>query len=170
MAYPKEKREQIRRAYVLDGLSLEVSAQMSGVAYGTAQRWKNAARDAGDDWDKVKAAHVFAGSSLEELGRSMITALILQFNSTMARIETADKDGEPLQPAERVKLLVSLTDALNKAVSSSKRLLPETNQLATALEVIQLLSHFIKENYPQHLQAFADVLEPFGHEIERVYG
>ncbi|WP_347253468.1 DUF1804 family protein [Leminorella grimontii] len=170
MAHPQETREQLRRAYVMDGLSLDVSAKMVGIAYGTAQRWKNAARDAGDDWDKVRAARVFAGGSLEELGRTMITALIIQFNSTMERLENADANGEELPAADRVKLLVSLTDALNKAVASSKRLLPETSQLATALEVLQQLSVFIKERYPQHLQAFDDILEPFGHEIERLYG
>ncbi|HCI1868090.1 TPA: DUF1804 family protein, partial [Pseudomonas aeruginosa] len=36
MAHPKETRDALRRAYVLDRQSLEVAAAMFGVSYGTA--------------------------------------------------------------------------------------------------------------------------------------
>jgi hypothetical protein len=42
--------------------------------------------------------------------------------------------------------------------------------LAIALEVIQLLAAYIKDNHPQQLQPFGDLLEGFGKEIERIYG
>lgn len=170
MAYPKEMRDRVRRAYVFDGLSLDLAAIKCGVACPTAQRWKAVAKQQGDDWDKVRAAHTLAGGGLDELGRGMITSLLVQFQTTMDELQLTDGSKEELAPAERVKLLVSLTDALNKTVASSKRLLPETSQLATALEVIQQLSRFIAERFPQHLQAFADVLEPFGAELEAKYG
>jgi hypothetical protein len=66
--------------------------------------------------------------------------------------------------------LASLSDAFNKAVSSSKRILPETSQLATAMEVLTLLSTFISEHYPRHMEAFVQVLEPFGNEVQKHYG
>lgn len=169
MAYPKETRDRVRRAYVFDGLSLDLAAIKCGVACPTAQRWKTAAKQTGDDWDKVRAAHTLAGGGLDELGRGMITSLLVQFQTTMDELQSSDTE-DALKPADRVKLLVSMTDALNKTVASSKRLLPETNQLATALEVIQLLTKFITERFPQHVQAFADVLEPFGAELEAKYG
>ena len=40
MAHPKETRDAVRRAYVYDRLSLEVSALKAGVSYATAARWK----------------------------------------------------------------------------------------------------------------------------------
>jgi len=169
MAYPRETRDKLRKAYVFDGLSLELAAIKTGVGCATAQRWKMAARDQGDDWDRVRAARTLAGNGMDELGRGMITALLLQFQTTMQQLQDDDIGDTPMPPDARVKMLVSLTDALNKTVASSKRLLPETNQLAVALEVIQLLTQFISERFPQHLAAFADILEPFGHEIEEKY-
>lgn len=169
MAHPRETKEKVRRAYVFEGLSLELAAIKSGVGCTTATRWKQAARDQGDDWDKVRAARTIAGGGLDELGRGMITALLLQFQTTMEQLQSGNLDGNTITPEVRVKMLVSLTDALNKTVASSKRLLPETNQLVVALEVIQLLTQFISERFPQHLAAFADILEPFGHELEAKY-
>lgn len=39
-----------------------------------------------------------------------------------------------------------------------------------ALDVIQKLSTFVAEHYPQHLAAFVEILEPFGGEMEKYYG
>ncbi|EBC4877342.1 DUF1804 family protein [Salmonella enterica] len=166
MAYPPETRDQLRRAYVFDGLSLDLAAAKLGIAYGTAQRWKSDAEKNGDNWEKQKNARLLAGGSIEELARGMLTGLILQYQKTM---EDLTLGAGELSPADRVKLLSSLSDAFNKAVASSKKVLPETSRLAVALEVIQLLTVFIKERYPQHLQAFADILEPFGGELEQKF-
>ncbi|MDI7066234.1 DUF1804 family protein, partial [Klebsiella pneumoniae] len=38
------------------------------------------------------------------------------------------------------------------------------------LDVIQKLSLFVSEQYPQHLAAFVEILEPFGGEMEKHYG
>lgn len=165
MAYPPEMRDQLRRSYIFDGLSLELAAAKLGVSGGTAQRWKQDAEKNGDNWEKQKSARLLAGGSIEELARGMLTGLILQYQKTMEDITL----GSDIPAATRVKLLSSLSDAFNKAVSSSKKVLPETSRLAVALEVIQLLTAFIKERYPQHLQAFADILEPFGAELEQKF-
>ncbi|MCO1698543.1 DUF1804 family protein, partial [Pseudomonas aeruginosa] len=71
------------------------------------------------------------------------------------------------KPAVKVQLLASLADAYNKTVSASKRVLPETSALATAMEVLQRLASFIRERFPQHAHAFAEVLEPFGELLAR---
>ncbi|MGU9776178.1 DUF1804 family protein [Salmonella enterica] len=167
MAYPPETRDQLRRAYVFDGLSLELAAARLGIAYGTAQRWKQDAEKGGDNWEKHRNARLLAGGSIEELARGMLTGLILQYQKTMEDLTLGA--ASDISAADRVKLLSSLSDAFNKAVASSKRVLPETSRLAVALEVIQLLTVFIKERYPQHLQAFADILEPFGGELEQKF-
>lgn len=168
MAHPQEMRDKLRRVYVFDGLSLELAAVQIGIAYGTARRWKNDAASVGDDWDKLRAARLMSGGGLEETARGMLTAMVTQFQSTMELLTngTADKEAEKLAPADRVKLLASLADAFNKAIASSRKILPETNQLAVAMQVIQLLSEFIKENHPQHLEHFIEILEPFGRVIQ----
>jgi hypothetical protein len=165
VAYGKEVRDAVRRAYVFNQLTLELAAAQQGVPFVTARRWKTDAKTAGDDWDKLRAAYTLAGGGLEDVARSVITALIVQTEATLEQIKTSTT-----APDEQVKMLSSLGDAFHKLVAANAKMMPQTSQLATAIDVIRLLQQFIKERYPQHLQAFDDVLEPFGSELEKRYG
>ncbi|WP_035345573.1 DUF1804 family protein [Dickeya sp. DW 0440] len=166
MAHPQEIRDKLRRAYIFGQMSLEIAAAQSGVAFGTARRWKKDAQDAGDDWDKLRAAHVMAGGGLEDIGRAVLTGLVTQYQTTLEMLNGA----ADIPPQARVELLASLADAFNKATSASKKILPETSELSVALEVIQLLSAFIREQHPKHLEAFVSILNGFGEEIGKRYG
>lgn len=166
MAHPAETRDKLRRAYVFDRLSLEVAALKCGVSYGTASRWKSSALDKGDDWDKAQSAQLLAGGSIEDIGRQMLAGLVTQYQSSMDELT---RNAE-INPATKVQLLASLADAFNKTVAASKRILPETSELATAMEVVQLLAGFVRQRYPQHAGAFAELLEPFGDELAKTYG
>lgn len=166
MAHPQEVKDKLRRAYIFGQMSLEIAAAQSGVAFGTARRWKKDAQDAGDDWDKLRAAHVMAGGGLEDIGRAVLTGLVTQYQTTLEMLNGA----ADIPPQARVELLASLADAFNKATSASRKILPETSQLAVALDVLQRLSAFVAESHPQHLAAFAEILEPFGKEMEQHYG
>lgn len=163
MAHPRETRDGVRRAYVFDRQSLEVAAAIHGVSYGTARRWKQAAEAAGDSWDKAQAAQLLAGGGIEDVARQVLSGLVTQFQATMEAVQV---DTE-IKPAAKVQMLASLADAYNKTVSASKRVLPETSSLATAMEVLQRLATFIRECFPQHVQAFAEILEPFGEVIAK---
>ncbi|MGK3122897.1 DUF1804 family protein [Candidatus Pantoea formicae] len=165
MAHPQETRERLRRSYIFGQMSLELAAAQVGVAFGTARRWKKEAQDAGDDWEKLRAAHVLAGGGLEDIGRAVLTSLVTQYQTTLEQLTTADN----IQPKERVELLASLADAFNKATAASRKILPETSQLAVALDVLQRLSTFVQESHPKHLAAFVEILEPFGAKIEKHY-
>ncbi len=166
MAHPPETRDKVRRAYVFDRLSLEVAAMKCGVSYGTASRWKAQAADGGDDWEKAQAAQLMAGGNIEDIGRQMLAGLVTQYQASMDEL---NRDTN-LNPALKVQLLSSLADAFNKTVAASKRILPETSELATAMEVVQKLATFVQQRYPKHAQAFAELLEPFGDELARTYG
>ncbi|KOP35254.1 DNA-binding protein, partial [Xenorhabdus sp. GDc328] len=50
------------------------------------------------------------------------------------------------------------------------KILPETNELATALEIVQKLGAFINDKYAQHNAAFLEILEAFAIELEQHYG
>ena len=52
----------------------------------------------------------------------------------------------------------------------SKRILPETDELATALGVIRKLVDFTSQRFPQHAPALLEVLEPFGALIAKELG
>jgi len=166
MAHPKEIRDAVRRAYVFDRLSLEVAAMKAGVSYATAARWRQQAAAAGDDWDKVQAAQLLSDGGVESVARQMLAGLVMQYQATMEAV-TSDTE---IKPAAKVQMLASLADAYNKTIVASKRILPETSELASAMQVVQDLAAFIGERFPQHRLAFAEVLEPFGEALVHTYG
>ena len=163
MAHSQDTKDMLRKKYIFEGLSLAMAAEMTKVSYPTAQRWKNAAAAANDDWDKVKVAHSMAGGDLEDMSRQILTDFIIQFKATMEAVRV-DTD---IPPQVRVGLLTSLSDSYNKAISSSRKMLPETSKLAVALQVLELLAKYIQEHNPDLLMEFMSVLEPFGHLIEK---
>lgn len=162
MAHEQSTRAELRRLYVFERLSLERAAELCKVSVATARRWKASAEKAGDDWERVRAAHTMAGGSLEDIARQLLTDLVLQFKATMDELGNVKIDA-----AERVALLTSLSDSYNKAISANRKLLPETSRLATALEVINRLADYLKLKRPDLLGGFLEVLEDFGSELER---
>lgn len=158
-------RDKVRRSFVFDRLSLEIASSRHGVAYSTARRWKDDALDAGDDWEKAQAAQLMAGGGIESAARQMLAGLITQYQTTIVELEGAE-----ISAADKVSMLASLADAYNKTINASKRVLPETNELAVAMGVVQRLASFIKDRFPEHIAAFADVLGPFGDELATAYG
>lgn len=163
MAYTQSTKDELRRAYVFQRLSLDKAANISGVSYATAQHWKRQAAAGGDDWDKVKAAHTLAGGELEDIGRQLLTDLVLQFHATMELVKL-DSD---IDAKTRVELLASLSDSYNKSISANRKILPETSKLAVALKVLEQLAAYIGEQRPELLGHFLEILEPFGQMIER---
>lgn len=166
MAHSPEIRDKVRRLYVFDRISLEIASLQCSVSMSTASRWKREAQDAGDDWDKMRAVQILAGGGVESVARAALAGFLTQYQSVMDAINT-----NPDIPAEnKVQMLASLADSFNKTVSASKRVLPETSQLATAMEVVQKMAGFVRDKYPKHAQAFVEVLEPFSGELAKLYG
>ncbi len=165
MAHDNHAKNEVRRLYVFENLSLVSCAVATKVSYQTAMRWKKQAKDVGDDWDKVRTAHTLAGGSIEEISRQILTDLITQFKATMDKL----KHDENLSAKERVALLASLSDSYNKSVGASRKLMPETSELATAMKVLERLSKYIQEHKPEVLEVFVSVLEPFGEVLEKEF-
>lgn len=166
MAHPKEVRDKVRRDYVSGRQTLEVAALLNKIPLPTARLWKKTAKELGDDWDKARSAYLLAGGGLEEVGQMMLAAFIVQYQDTMERLQN---DTE-LDAVERVKLLGSLSDSFAKNISTNKKLMPETSELATAMQVLQMQADFIAKHFPKHIQAFGEILEPFGVELEKKFG
>jgi len=166
MAHPKEKRALLRAAFVHDHLPLGEAARKAGVSPATAARWKREARAAGEDWDKLRAATLLAGEGVEAVARQMLADYVTQHQALMEQI-TGNAE---LSAADKVSMLASLADSFNKTVAASRRVLPETNELAVALQVVSRLADFVRARFPQYGPAFVDILEPFGDELAKVYG
>lgn len=162
MAHSQATKDELRRKYVIDRLSLAIAAKQTKVSYPTAQRWKNTAAANGDNWDKVKVASVMAGGDQEGISREILTGFIIQFKSVMDAI----KEDSDVSAMERVEMLTSLADAYNKTIASSRKILPETSKLAIALQVMELLAAYLKAHKPELLADFMDILEPFGATLD----
>ncbi|WP_295756051.1 DUF1804 family protein [Undibacterium sp.] len=164
MAKPAATRAKLRKHYVFDRLSLEQAAKLAEVTYSTAKRWKDKALDEGDDWDKLKNASTLAGGDIEQLSQQILTEMLVQFNSVLELIKL---DAE-MPAIQRVDLLSSLMDNIHKSMSAMRRFLPETNALAIGMLVLRGMAEFVQERFPQHGQAFIEILEPFGDVLPKI--
>lgn len=166
MAHTADKRASLRTAYAFQGQPLDRAAALAGVSAGTAARWKREAKKSGDDWDRVRSAGHLSGEGFETVARQMLADYIVQHKALMEHIgQDADMDA-----AQKVDLLSSLADSFAKTIAASRRVLPETDRLATALDVIRKLADFTRADFPQHAAALLEVLEPFGVTVARDFG
>jgi len=96
----------------------------------------------------------------------ILLGTLTEYQVTMELI----RENPDISPADRVEMLAKLGDSFSKCIAASKKVLPETSELATAMKTVELLLAFINESYPKHRAAFAEVLEAFGRVLEKEYG
>lgn len=166
MAHSDDTRRAVRAAYVFDQLGLEVAAVKEGVPVATARRWKAEAKKAGDDWDKARSAQMIAGGGIEDVVRQTLAVMVQQTQATAEAIQIA----ENMEPLAKVQALASLADSHTKMAAVLKRMMPETDRLAVALDVIKRLLEFTRARYPGNAAGLAEMLEAFGEEVARAYG
>lgn len=163
MAHDTDKKSQVRKSYVFDGLSLASCAMLADVSYSTAQRWKNVAKKAGDDWDAVRAAHTLAGGDLEDISRQIMTEFVIAYKAQMEKLNF----NETLTAKQRVEMLASLADSYVKTVAANKKTMPQTSKLAVAFEVLDKFKDYVMQNAPEIAPKFAEMLVPFGEQMEK---
>jgi hypothetical protein len=165
MAHASEKRLQLRGLYVYQRLPMETACKKLGVPKSTANRWKQEAASKGDDWDSARAATALGDETFTNLSKQLLEDYLLQHQATM-KLLREDKELTALQRAET---LASMSDSFNKTMNSFKRLAPELNRQAVALDVLKRLTQFSQAKYPKHVQALVEILEPFGEELAKAY-
>lgn len=165
MAHDEKTKADVRRYYVFDCLTLELAAEKAKVSYNTARRWKREAEARGDNWDKVRDANTMASGKVEDVARGMLTTFVLYFENTMDEIKRAKE----LPVSEKAKLIQGLGDSYSKMVASSKRLLPEVSELATAWKVIEMVTNLIKTKHPNLLPTFLSVLDDLENIVKQEF-
>lgn len=167
MAHPKETRLALRAAYIA-GLPIEQAAQRAAVALGTARRWKAEAAAEGDDWDKFqRASLIVAGGGFDQAMGRVAAAVILRCEALLERLST----DAGLDPVEATRAVASLSDSLTKAQAAAKRLMPQTDQYAVAMDVIKRLGEHAMATKPGPFAAeLVELLEAFGAELAGSYG
>jgi len=160
VAHAEETRRQLRAAFIYDQLPLEMAATRAGVPASTAARWKRQAKADGDDWDKARTASMLAMGGTDDVARQVLTDYMVQHKTLLDEL----REGT-LKPKERADILASLADSFNKTVAACRRVMPETNELAVALRILNRLAEFVQREYPNHIEAFLEILEPFGETL-----
>ncbi|MDR3351625.1 MAG: DUF1804 family protein [Zoogloeaceae bacterium] len=155
----------VRAAYVFEAAALDVAAARHNIPEATARRWKTEARKAGDDWDKARAAQFMAGGGIEEVVRQTLAVVVRQVQATVEAIQN-DPD---MPPGDRVQNLASLADAYNKLIAASRRVMPETDRLAVAMDVLRRFAEYVSTKKPALAAEFIDMIEPFGEALEKEY-
>lgn len=154
----------LRAAYI-GGLPLEQAADQVGVPHGTARNWFREARDSADDWDKFQRASLLvSGGGIEQALGRLIAAGLLRCESLLEKTQDCE------DPAEGVKSMAVLADTVAKLNAASKNMMPATDRLAVAMDLIKRLDAFVREHAPQHAPAFSEILTPFGQEVAKAYG
>jgi hypothetical protein len=168
MAHGTEKRTQLRGLYVYKRLPMDAacSAMRPSLPKSTGNRWKADARAAGDDWDSARAAVALGDENFAQLGKKLLEDYLVMHQAVVDEIK-ADK---AMKATEKVAALASLTDSFNKTMSALRKVAPELNRHAIALDALQRLAAFAEQNYPKNVPALIEMLEPFGAELAKAYG
>lgn len=171
MAHASERRTQLRGLYVYKRLSMEAACGALGLAKSTGNRWKAEAKAKGDDWENARAAVALGDENFMQLSKKLLEDYLVQHQSTIELLQKPPAKGEEaMSPAARAKLLASLADSFHKTMASFKKLMPELNKHALALDALQRLASFAQQRYPHHVPALLEMLEPFGEELAKAYG
>ncbi len=163
MAHPKETQLALRAAF-LSGSPLELAAVQCGIGSATARRWKADALAQGDDWDKFqKASMIVAGGGFDAAMGRVAAAVILRAEAIMEQLGADDE----VDAVSAAKAIASLADSLGKAKAAMRSLMPETDRLGVAMEIIKRLDAYIRENNPQLAGPFSELLPAFGQSLSR---
>lgn len=165
MAFDEKTRAFVRRYYVFDRLSLEMAAEKAGVSFGTARRWKAQAEKDGDNWDKARDVQVMASGGIENIAQGLLAGFLIKYRTLMTELE----ENQELNTAAKVEALSSLADSFAKMTASSKKLLPETSAIATALRVIEMMANLIKTKKPHLLPEFLEMLDELEVQIQKEF-
>ena len=164
MAHANEKRTQLRGLYVYQRMPMETACKKVGIPKSTANRWKQEAAAQGDDWDTIRTAVALGDDNFNSLSKKLLEDYLVQHQATMVllRVDTT------MSARDRAETLASMSDSFGKTMAAFKRLSPELNRQAIALDVLQRFAAFAQTKFPRHVQALLEMLEPFGEELAKV--
>lgn len=166
MAYSQQKITAARAAYVYEALNREAISERFNVPVSTIARWKKAALEKGDDWDRARAAARLSGQGMEAVTTAVLEDFVLLFQSSIKEI----KEATDIKAQDKVELLSRLADAYTKTINSIAKGNPKLDKLSFAADLLGDLIQYIQTHYPQHAKAMEEVLVPFGQEIGNRYG
>ncbi|VVE35383.1 DUF1804 family protein [Pandoraea fibrosis] len=166
MSHNPEVRLAARSAYVYQRLPMEQVAAQLRVATSTLRRWREAAREAGDDWETARAAASLSQHANADVARRVIEDFLLMHES----ISESIKSEHTLSAIAKAKALASLADSYHKTMAAFRRAAPTVNRYSVALDVLNDLAEFVKVDAPHAADILLAVLPDFAQRVAKRYG
>lgn len=164
--YSAEKKDAVRRAYVVDRLDLKTVARLHEVPYATVRDWRNKARGRHNDWERSRRANQLSEGGMDYFARIVMDEFVPLLESSIKAV-TEDKS---ISAEKRAELVSRLADSLTKTTRSVGATNPALQRLAFANDLIRQQVDFARERFPQHVPALLEMMEAFGEHLGLVYG
>lgn len=165
MAHSQETRNNVRKAYVIDGVALTVAASINGVNYDTTREWKRKAKADGDDWDVARTAYQISSQGNDDVIKQLVGNMVRQ-----ALLISTELEDSKLGPVEKVDLLASISDAMSKFSKSMSRIDPKLGALSVALDTLKTIAEYLAKNDRVALAQFQEHLDGIGAILQNRYG
>ena len=157
MAHDPAVKMQLRQAYI-GGLPLEAAAEQAGVPYPTARNWFRAAREAGDDWDKFRAASlIVAGGGIEQAMGRIVAAGLMRCEALLDALPAMD------DPEAQVRAVATLGDTISKLKSAAKSLMPEADTLGIEAGALKGLAELFVRLHPAQAELMLATVEAYAN-------
>lgn len=168
----KETKRRARAGYVFERKTIQMISVELDCASATVSRWKKQAKALGDDWEKARQAHLVAGEGLDVVIMHTAETFVMLGQKLTEALSRFDDEGEvaSVEIKNRVAMMASLADSMNKMTSAAGKLAPRISELGVAQDVLQHLIEFVQRDYAHLADALLEVLEPFGDELTGLYG
>lgn len=172
MATDSDLKRKARSEFIYKRKTLKMIALTVGVSPVTIGRWKSAAKKRGDDWETARAAHMIAGEGLDAVITTVVEEFMVMAQSAIEDLKgDSEKDPAEQMPINnRIAMMTSLADAMNKMTASAGKLAPKISELGVAQDVVRRLLEFVREHNPEHAAMMLEVVEPFGESLVEAFG
>lgn len=164
MAHSHETRAKVKRLYI-EGMALKPAALAAGVSYDTAQAWKKAALNKGDNWDTHRASFSISVGNIDDVTKRLAVKVVQQSLRLAEEIDNSDKD-----ISDKVKMHASMADSMAKTTKGIKRFAPELTEASAAIGTLKLIVDYLRKNDPELLKTFSEHFDGIGNELRLVYG
>lgn len=163
--YSNALRNEVRATYVHGNLSFAQIGEKLNLPLRTLYRYKAQAREKGDDWEDARLSALISGMGYQAAVSQVLEGLLRQSQCVMQAIT----DDNTLSSEKKMTMLAQLAFSMNMARKSAEGLNPKINKLSVALEILNLLTRYIRDHHPEHVATFLDILQPFGADLRKRY-
>jgi predicted nucleic acid-binding Zn-ribbon protein len=170
MTYSQEVKDKLRADYINHRLPIKKAAEINEVPYNTARRWRTKAKEQGDDWDTARAASTLVKSGMQQVAGRFMEDFIRLYQYTVDELNKQIENQEhSFDPIETAGALAKIADAFTKTSKSVAASSPSFGRLQIAHEVIEALTHHLRDEHPEKLQEWVVLLQGFSRKVAKIF-